>query len=889
MSSRHLDRLLRPRSIALIGGGDEARSRIVARNLMGSGFKGPLRAIGGPGALGMERAASLGDLPAPPDLVVIDAPADHLTGIVDDCGRAGAGAAVIVSSGPGHRANALGARLSADLVAAARPHGLRLIGPDSLGVMVPGLGVNASVSPVAPQAGRIALVAQSGTIVTSVLSWADDRRAGFSHVLSLGDMADVHFGDLLDYLANDVTATSIFLYIETITDARSFMSAGRAAARTKPVLVVKAGRHEAGREALVSHSGALAAPDEVFDAAFRRAGMLRARSLEELFDVAGTLARAALPAGDRLAILTNSGGMGVLTTDTLVDVGGRLARFAPETLAALGDVLPPTRTTGNPVDLGPAADGDEYVRAFETLAADRDVDAILVINCPTAMASRRRAAEEIARVAKGRRRPVILTSWVGEAAADLSRRVLVEAGIATYATPGQGVRAFTHLLGYRRSQTLLMETPPSVPESFEPDLPRARAAIDGALADGRRWLSATEGAELMAAYGIPGVSARLAPTPEAAARLAAELGVAVALKIVSPDIIHKAEVKGIALDLAGPAAVLEAARSMAAHIERVRPTAKIEGFMVQPMIRRPEAYELIVGAVTDRRFGPVVVFGHGGTAVEVIADKALGLPPLNMHLAREIMARTRVWRLLRGDHGRPAVDVDGVALTLIKVAQLVADFGEIAELDINPLLADSYGVLALDVRVAVTPYDGSSTDRLAIRPYPKALEETIPTGDGRDFLLRPVVPEDEPSLQRTFAQLSEEEIRLRFFAPIKALSHVMAARFTQLDYDRELALIVTEHGIPGRTPLYGLVSLSCSADRQSAEYALLVRGDMTGLGFGPVLMRRIIDHARSYGVREVVGDVLRENKSMLKLCQVLGFRASADDEDPGLMRVRLAL
>jgi acetyltransferase len=445
------------------------------------------------------------------------------------------------------------------------------------------------------------------------------------------------------------------------------------------------------------------------------------------------------------------------------------------------------------------------------------------------------------------------------------------------------------MVAYRRTQELLMETPPSLPGDLEVDPAAARAAIAPALAERRSWLSEIEGKAVLAAYGIPVVPTRLAATPREAAALAAEIDGAVALKIVSPAILHKSDVGGVALDLVGPAQVEAAAAAMLERVAKAAPGAAIAGLSVQPMIRRPGAFELIVGVTTDRQFGPVILFGHGGTAVEVIDDRALALPPLNLRLARALMSRTRIHRLLAGYRDRPAVDLDALAATLIRISQLVIDLGEVAELDVNPLLADAAGVVALDVRIKVGPAPADPAARLAIRPYPSELEETIRLRDGRELMVRPVLPEDEPAFQDAFAKLTPEEIRLRFFTPIKALSHVQAARFTQIDYDREMALALVGPGVPGKAEVFGVARLAADPDNERAEYAIIVRHDMTGRGLGRHLMQRLIEYARRRGTGEIFGDVLRENAPMLRLCRELGFTAASVPDEPSLVRVVLKL
>ncbi len=893
MTIRNLQRLFAPRSVALFGATERkgAVGRVVATNLLEAGFKGPIMLVNPhrPEVLGIRTHSDAAKLPQAPDLAVICTPPQTVPTIIAQLGELGTRAAVVITAGFAERREAAGGELQRALQQASRPFNLRIVGPNCLGILASGCGLNASFAHLTPRRGNIAFVAQSGAIVTSVLDWAHSRRIGFSHLVSLGDMADVDFGDMLDYLANDAGTKAILLYIESITQARKFMSAARAAARMKPVIAVKAGRHAEGARAVASHTGVLAGIDAVYDAAFRRAGMLRVHSLDELFDAVQTLAMTRPPRGDRLAILTNGGGIGVLATDALVDLGGRVAELSPETLEGLDRVLPPTWSRGNPVDIVGDANGERYSDALSILLKDRGIDGVAVLNCPTAVASSEEAAQAVIDNLGQAWGPTVLTSWVGDGAAAASRRLFAERRVPTYDTPEQAVRAFMYLVNYRHSQQMLTETPPSVPEDFTPHIERVRQLVAQTLAQKRVWLSEPEAKQVLSAYGVPVVATRSAASPNEAALLAAEIGGLVALKVLSPDITHKTALGGVALDLAGPAAVQDAAEDMLRRIRQARPDARLEGFAVQPMVRRPGAIELIVGMSNDAQFGPVLLVGHGGTAVETINDRALGLPPLNMRLAKEMISRTRIHRLLRGHPGQAAANLDAVALTLVRVAQLVIDVPEIVELDINPLLADPFGVVALDARIRVERADRPGTERLAIRPYPKELEEPVPLGDGRTFLLRPIRPEDEPALQAAFAKLTPEEIRLRFFVPLKTLDHVTAARFTQIDYDREMALVLAEPGLAGKAEIYGVVSLIALPDSERAEYAIIVRHDMIGMGLGILLMRRVLDYAVSRGIRQVYGDVLRDNRSMLKLCSVLGFTQERVPEEPEIVRVTLAI
>ncbi len=897
MTIRNLNYIFSPSSVALIGASQKPGTvgEVLASNLFGAGFKGNIfpvnpkyQTIGGVAAY-----SDIASLPQAPDLAVIATPPESVPELIAELGKRGTKAVVVITAGFTEGTDPHGRKLNSDMLAAARPHLLRIVGPNCLGVMVPAVGLNGSFGHIDPLPGNLAFVAQSGAILTAVLDWATSRKIGFSHCVSLGDMADVDFGDMLDYLANDFSTRAILLYVEGITGARKFMSAARAAARTKPVIVVKAGRHAESARAAASHTGALAGSDDVYDAAFRRAGILRVGDMQALFDAVQTLAMARQVTGDRLTILTNGGGMGVMATDTLIDRGGRLAKLEPETLERLSQILPSTWSHGNPVDIIGDAPGSRYADALEALVNDKATDAVLVLNCPTAVASSTAAAQAVIDTLKNRiskyNRTVILTCWTGDGSALTARRIFTENHIPTYATPTEAIRGFMQIVRYRKSQEMLMETPPNMPEIFTPDSARAQQLIDRALAENRSWLTESEAKAVLAAYTIPVVETYEAASPEAAADLAEKLSGPTVLKILSTDIIHKSDVGGVCLNLETPDVVCENATAMLARVSKLRPEAKIQGFTVQPMIHRPHTHELIIGKVNDDLFGPVILVGHGGIAVEVINDKALALPPLNMQLAHEMMTRTRVYRLLQGYRGMPGANLDSIALTLVKVSQMICDLADIAELDINPLLADEHGVMALDARIRVAKATRTTVDRLAIPPYPKELEELLSLPDGQTLLIRPIRPEDEPNLQKIFASLSPEEIRLRFLHPLNTMPHTLAARLTQIDYDREMSLVVEGQDKTGETELYGVVQISADPDNERAEYAILLRHDMTGLGLGPMLLRRIIDYASARGIGEIFGEVLSENKSMLKLCRLFGFRVKSDREDPGVMQVSLKL
>ncbi len=708
MSIRNLDKMFRPQSVAVIGASDKPNSvgSALMTNLLRAGFSGPIvpvnpRAAAVHGIMAYKDVASL---PLTPDLAVIATPPDIIPSLVTELASRGTRAAVVLTAGFAEGEVAAGKERSAQLLAAARPHLLRIVGPNCLGIAVPGIGLNATFAPAAMLSGNIAFLTQSGAMATTVLDWALPRGVGFSAIVSMGDMSDVDFGDLLDYFVLDEATHAILIYAEAITHARKFMSAARRAARIKPVIVVKGGRAEEGARAATSHTGALAGADVVYEAAFRRAGMLRVNEVEELFDAAATLARMSPQRGNRLAIVTNGGGAGVLATDRLIEEGGRLATLAPDTIAKLNSVLPPTWSHANPIDIIGDADADRYANAVTILMEDANIDALLVAYCPTAIASSAQAAKGlIGALAQSTTAPKknVFACWMGAATVAEGRAQLVAAGVPDYETPERAVRAFMYLVHYRKSQDLLLETPSSGAPSPQADIARAQRTIRQALDDQREWLDPAEVAAFLACYGIPFARTEAVADAKSAAQVAARIKAPVALKIRSRDVIHKSDVGGVALNLATPAEVEAAARQMIERISRALPQARLEGFIVQEMVHRVGAYELIAGVSTDATFGPVILFGQGGTAVEIVGDKSLELPPLNTALARAQIERTRIAALLKGYRDRPAADIDGVVKVLVQLSQIVADHAEITEIDINPLLCDPRGVIAVDCRIRV--------------------------------------------------------------------------------------------------------------------------------------------------------------------------------------------
>lgn len=891
MTIRNLQHLLAPRSVVLVGASRRPGSigEIIARNLAEGGFNGPIHFVNPNGGETQRRQChrSISAVSDVPDLAIVATPPATLPAVIAELGAKGCRAAVVITAG------VRGATRQA-MLDAARPHLLRIQGPNCLGLMLPPLGLDASFSHVAPRPGRLAFVSQSGALITGIVDWAESRGIGFSHVVSLGDMADVDFGDMLDYLAADTTSRAILLYMESLKSAPKFMSAARRAARTKPVVVIKAGRHAGGAKAALSHTGALAGADAAFEAAFRRAGLVRVQELQDLFEAAEILSKVSPLEGDRLGIVTNGGGAGVLAADRLGDLGLDLPQLASETVARLDGALPPTWSRGNPIDIIGDADADRYGAAIDAALDDPGLDAVLVINCPTAVNPSVAAAQVLVRVIEGRRtsgraqKPVI-ASWLGEAAAADSRQLFAEARIPSFATPAEAVDGFSTLVHYRRAQTELMATPPSLPEGIFRPSDAAREIIHNVMATGPRMLTEPEAKAVLAAYEIPIVETVVATSPaEAREKAGAFIAVhgAAVLKILSKDITHKSDVGGVRLGLESGEAVEAAARGMLERVRAAQPDAVVDGFTVQPMIRRPRAHELIIGMSEDPTFGPLLVFGAGGVAVEAVRDAAHALPPLDLNLAHDLIRQTRAWQLLRGYRDRPPADIDAIALTLVRLSYLVSRHPEIREIDINPLLADETGVLAVDARIRVESEERQPRVPLAIRPYPSEWEMRFDDAAGRAIRLRPIRPDDERLYDAFAARISPDDVRLRFFAPRVELSHGFVARLTQIDYAREMAFVAVDEA---SGELLGVSRFMADPDFERGEYAVLVRSDRKGQGIGWALMSRLIDYARAAGLAEIFGHILRENTTMIEMCRRLGFIIANDPEDSTLVQAMLRL
>jgi acetyltransferase len=891
MFRRSLDRILVPRSVAVIGASAEPNKvgAIALENLKQAGFAGPIYPVNPrrPTVQGLKAYASVAELPEPVDLAVICTPAETVPELVRQCGASGTGGLIILTAGFGE-VGASGRTLEAALRGAlAQFPGMRAIGPNCLGAIVPKSKLNASFAASMPAEGRVAFVSQSGALCTAMLDWACEQSLGFSHFISIGNMLDVDLADLIDYLADDPAAESLILYVESVTNARRFMSAARACARRKPIVAYKAGRFPQSAQAAASHTGAMAGVDSVYEAAFERAGIVRIFEVDDLFDCAQLLARGPRVRGDRLAIVTNAGGPGVMACDALLARQGKLAALSPATLRQLNEQLPSAWSHGNPVDVLGDATPQRFAGALAAVAEDGEVDAVLALLTPQAMTDPTATAAALVEVAKRAYKP-ILASWMGGRQVREGLNLLNAAGIPTAPTPNDAVAAFMHLVRYARNLELLYETPRELPAALEGQREQARERLEGLFDSTRELLYESEAKTLLAAYGIPTVEGRDAHSVDEAAELARQCGFPVVLKIVSPQITHKTDVGGVKLNLADEAQVRAAYAEMMASVRQSRPDAEIRAVSVQPMVSLPGGIELIVGAKKDPVFGPVIMVGFGGIAAEVFNDRALGLPPLNERLALHMLQSLRAWPLVEGYRGRqPIAQVDTLVEMLLRFSALVADFPQIAELDANPVLVRGDQLIVLDARVVVDRHAVEHPPalryaHLAIRPYPQELVEQAQLPDGTPITVRPIKAEDEPLWHELLASCSSESLWSRFRYMFKTDTHEAAIRFCFVDYDRELTA-VAEANVDGRRKLLGIARLVSEVGTGRGEYAILVGEPWQGRGLGGVLTRYCIEHAQRVGVRELYGITSRTNTRMLNLFRHYGFEIAPAADDPTLL------
>jgi acetyltransferase len=888
MARHYLHALFNARSVAVFGASerDDSVAGTLFHNLRQAGYTGEVYPVNPKyeTVFGERCYASAGELPAVPELALIATPAPTVVSIMQACGQHGIRHAIVLSAGF-REVGEQGMALEDALVAVARQYGIRFIGPNCLGIQRPSIGLNATFSQGVTQAGDLALVSQSGALCTAMLDWAETNGIGFSSVISTGASADLDFGEILDYLAVDTQTKGILLYIEGIRDARRFMSALRATARFKPIVLVKVGRHATGAKAVMSHTGALVGSDAVFDALVRRAGVVRVNTILQLFASARALSTHIRPTGNRLAIVTNGGGPGVMATDLAVDLGVRMAELSPATITALNAVLPANWSRANPLDIIGDATAARYRAAVDACLRDDNVDGVLAMLTPQAMTRPTEAAQAVVDVAKASSKPV-LTCWMGEAQVIEGRRLFKQVGIPYFTTPEPAVEVFSFLSAFYENQRLLMQTPGPLSHQADPDVEGARLIIENALAHGRHLLNEVESKALLAAFHIPIAQTLIARDPMEAMLLAQQLGFPVAMKINSPDITHKSDVNGVRLGLSSGQAVRAAFGEMLVDVKRLRPDATLDGIVIEPMVTRPHAREVLLGMTSDPVLGPVIVFGAGGVDVEAFQDRAVTLPPLNHYLARDLIQRTRVATLLGPFRNRPPIDRDALENVLLRLSEMVCELPWLAELDINPLLVDEHGALALDARIVIAPRVPTA-DRyghMAIHPYPAHLVTHWQLPSGNDVLIRPIRPEDADLTQGFVRSLSEESKYFRFMDTVSELSPVALAHLTQIDYTREMALLALTE-IDSREIELGVARYAINPDGESCEFALVVDDRWQKQGIGHKLMDVLMDVARSKGLKVMEGEVLKTNRSMLKLVDALGFHVEAHPEDDAVRKV----
>jgi len=888
MNKHYLNVLFSPLSIAVFGASDRLDSvgGVVFENLRTSGFDGPVIPINPKHEIvqGVPTFPALEKVGQPIDLAVICTPAATVPDIIESCGKLGVKGAIILTAGFSE-GGAAGKALEQRVLEAAARHGLRFIGPNCLGVMRPSIGFNATFNRGMAKPGRLALVSQSGALCTAILDWASVNDVGFSSVISMGASADVDFGEILDFLLNDPQTDSILLYIEGIRHARSFMSALRAAARVKPVIVVKVGRHASAVKAAQSHTGALVGGDDVFDAALKRAGVVRVQSVMQWFAVAKALTSRYRKSGNRLAIVTNAGGPGVIATDRAADLGLAFAELSEATMCKLNAVLPASWSHSNPIDIIGDATAERYEQAIKACMEDAGVDGVLAILTPQAMTAPTAVAEKVVALANNYSKP-LLTCWMGETQVNEARKLLSAAKIPHFRSPELAVETFSFIADYYHNQKLLLQTPGPLSHHTEPDVDSARLLIEGVLAERRSVLSEMESKALLSAFRIPVAQTMVARSPNEALLIAQQLGLPVAMKIHSPDITHKSDVGGVRLNLGHAQAVRSAYHEMIEHVGKLRPDATLDGVAIESMVIKPNGRELMVGIVSDPVFGPVITFGAGGTAVEVLGDRAVALPPLNEHLAGNMIASTRIYKMLKAFRNLPPVDMEALESLLLRVSEMVCELPWIREMDINPLIVDENGLLVADARVIIGPCENTEPyAHMAICPYPTPLVSKWQLEDGTDITIRPIRAEDADMLQDFVVRsMSEESRYYRFMDTLRELSPAMLSRFTQIDYDREMALVATtEEG--GSEIMLGVARYTINPDGQSCEFATAVADAWHGRGIGHKLMSSLMDVARDKGLKIMEGEVLASNTGMQDLATGLGFCVKPHEEDSALRRM----
>lgn len=888
MSGHYLRRLFEPRSVVLFGATDTPDSvgRVVTENFVGGGFEGEIYLVnpGHESIFGQTCYHSLADIPDTADLAVIATPAATVPDIIGECGERGIRAAIIISAGF-REVGVQGKKLEDQVIGIAARYGIRIIGPNSLGVIRPSSGLNATFTNCMVRQGKLALISQSGAICTAILDWAQNEGIGFSCVVSMVASADINFGEVLDFLVSDPQTQAILLYIEGIENARGFMGGLRAAASAKPLVVIKTGRNQAARQAAKSHTGAIVGDDAVFDAALRRAGVVRGHCIKDLFVAASALSRGFKLYGERLLILTNGGGPGTMACDHASDLDIPLAKLSEATISRLNEVLPATWSHQNPVDIGGDADPERYRRAMEICLEDESVDALLVILAPTALNDPEAVANVLIQQARGANRP-ILTCWMGSALVASGVEKLHVAGIANFDTPEEAVEAFAYLDGFYRNQQLLLQVPPSLSCAEQPDIEGVKLIIESVLAENRDTLTETESKAVLAAFDIPVNQTSIAHDSTEALVLAESLGLPVVMKVHSKRISHKSDVGGVKTGLSDAAQVRKAYRDIIENVRKHNPDEKIDSVTVQKMVSSRHGREVMIGATSDPLFGPVISFGSGGTSVEILQDQAVALPPLNRLLAEDLIQRTRVSKLMLAYRDVPAASRDAIIDILLRISDLLCELPWIKEIDLNPVIVDEDSALVVDARMVVGHgrYQLDRYSHLAIHPYPSQFVVMQQLPDGTDLCIRPIRPEDAEIEQSFVRGLSGQSKYFRFMANLRELTPAMLRRFTQLDYDREMALIAVVV-VDGKEKEIGVSRYVTNPDGRSCEFAVVVADDWQNFGIGWRLMEQLEKIARHRGLEEMEGVVLSRNTKMLAFCAELGFSVEPDPNERDLMRV----
>ncbi len=895
MGVENLQKMFRPDTIAVVGASEESGSvgRTIMENLI-KGYRGEVHPINPNRSvvLGISCHATVKELASPVDLAVIATPAPTVPAIVEDCGEAGIPAIIIVSAGF-REVGPSGAALENQVIDAGRRYGMRILGPNCLGLIVPSIGLNASFADQMPRMGNIALISQSGALGSAILDWSMDTNVGFSSFVSLGNMADINFGDLIDFFGQDPETRSILMYIESVTDAPNFLSASRAFSRTKPIVAIKSGKFAQSAEAAashtaVSHTGSLTDENKVFDAAFQRVGITRVDEIEDLFNVSEILATQRPPRGSRLAIITNAGGPGIMAADVLLERGGELPQLSRETVGTLSRVLPSHASKKNPVDIGGDADGQRYRNAIVACIGDKNVDGILVIYTPQGAASSDDVARAITELPRTGRKP-ILASFLGKRKVEAGLELLREKRIPAYSSPERAVKSYMYMYQYSRNLEQLYQTPEELPVEAIPPRNHLKAMVVRVARSGRHILTEEESKKFLQTYGIPVVETRVAESASAAMNVASSIGFPVVLKIYSPDITYKSDCGGVVLGLNSCAEVRNAFDEIMANAKKHDPSARLFGVTVQKMVTGVD-YELILGCKTDPTFGPAIMFGQGGTGVQIYRDIAVGLPPLNRVLARRLMEQTKVYSLLQGYRSKPPVKLDYLEEYLVRFSQMIIDFPEIREVDINPLAVVGREFIALDARIVIDKDLAISgvepRSHLVIQPYPGKYIEQWALRDGRPVTLRPVRPEDEPLLWKLLKALSPQSIRFGFFGALKQIEHEDLVRLTNIDYRREMA-IVAELVEKGKRKIIGMARLLVGPDGKSAEISVLVGDPWQGLGLGTKLVDKMIGIAEDKKLASIWGLISAENERMIHICRKMEF--TIQSVDPSLVKATLVL